>query len=217
MYGFFTVASHSFLTLLPIFNPLGMSAVFLHLSRSLTDKERHRLAYQVAIYSFILLIFVLLCGPLVMRLFGVTLPFVRITGGLLIFVTGWQMFTAQPKLTNQETIEAKISPKDIAFFPLTMPLTAGAGAIAIVVTVATEIHGPHFFEVTEGYAGAIAGMACALLLVALCYRISGRVYKKLGDTGTNVVTRITAFILIAISLEVIWQGVQALILQIKGM
>lgn len=204
----------TFLSLFPIVNPIGFSPAFLSLTEHLTSDERHRLAYRVAIYSVILLLSVLFFGKYILGFFGLTLPFIRIAGGLVVAFTAWQMLNARPKLSKLEKKEYKDS-EDVAFFPLTLPLTAGAGAIAITVAIAINIQ-----PVSEGnailqYAFASIGIILIGITVAICYRFSDIIFHRIGRTGANVITRIFAFLLLAISISVIWQGLLPLIILAK--
>ena len=120
----------TFVSLFAMVNPIGMAAVFLELTRNCPVGIRYSLAYKVAIYGFLLLVVALFIGPYVLNFFGVSLQDIQIAGGIYVFYTAWGMLTARPKVTGVETQEAADS-ADIAFFPLTMPITAGAGSLAV--------------------------------------------------------------------------------------
>ena len=212
---FFGILSLIFLSLLPIVNPVGMSSVFLGMSSHLSPKDRHKLAYKVAVYSASLLIGILLLGPLALSFFGLTLPFIRIAGGLLVSFTAWQMLNAQPKLTEVEE-EEHAENEDLAFFPLTLPITAGAGAIAITVAIAAEIEPAFSVHVFLLYLGASIGIILMMAVVFVCYRFSDAISEKIGRTGTMVVTRLSAFVLLAIGLDVMWTGMLKLIIIAKA-
>ncbi len=212
--SFFGILSLIFLSLLPIVNPVGMSSVFLAMSNDLSPYERHKLALRVAIYSAGLLIAILLVGPLALSFFGLTLPFIRIAGGLLVSFTAWQMLNAKPKLSHEEKKEHE-EKEDVAFFPLTLPITAGAGAIAITIAVALDIDGGFTFHAVLQYLGAIIGIILMMAVVYVCYRFSDTILNKIGQTGTAVVTRLSAFVLLAIGLDVIWTGLLKLIIIAK--
>lgn len=212
--GFTEIFSITFLSLLPIINPIGMSSMFLALTGQLDAEERHKVAYRVATYSFLLLLGVLFAGKWVLEFFGLTLPFIRIAGGLLVSITAMQMLNAKPKLSEAEKKDVERN-DEIAFFPLTLPITAGAGAIAIIIAVSvgipTEVDG-HFVLL---YFGASLGILCMAILVAICYRFADSILNKIGKTGTAVITRLSAFILLAIGFEVIWKGLLSLIIIAK--
>lgn len=212
--SFTEIFSITFLSLLPIINPIGMSSMFLALTGNLDPDERHKIAYRVAIYSFFLLLGVLFVGKWVLEFFGLTLPFIRLAGGLLVSITAMQMLNAKPKLTEAEKKDAERN-DEIAFFPLTLPITAGAGAIAITIAVSISIPDDFSSHSMVLYMGASFGILCMTVLIAVCYRFSDFILNKIGRTGTAVVTRLSAFILLAIGFEVIWKGLLSLIIIAK--
>ncbi len=212
--SFFGILSLIFLSLLPIVNPIGMSSVFLEMSNHLSAHDRHILAFKVAVYSASLLIVILFFGPLALSFFGLTLPFIRIAGGLLVAFTAWQMLNAKPKLSEEEE-EEHVENEDPSFFPLTLPITAGAGAIAITIAVALNIDSGFSFHVVFQYFGAAVGIILMMAFVYICYRFSDTILNKIGRTGTMVVTRLSAFVLLAIGLDVIWTGLLKLIIIAK--
>jgi len=109
-------------------NPIGMAAVFLEMTKEYPVNVRHGLAYRVAINGALLLISALFVGPYVVSFFGVSLADIEIAGGIFVLFTAWGMLTAQSNVTGAEEREAADS-ANIAFFPLTMPITAGAGRL----------------------------------------------------------------------------------------
>jgi multiple antibiotic resistance protein len=204
----------TFVSLFAMVNPIGMAAVFLELTRDYPVGVRHTLAYKVAIYGFLLLVVALFVGPYVLNFFGVSLQDIQIAGGIYVFYTAWGMLTARPKVTGVETQEAADS-ADIAFFPLTMPITAGAGSLAITISLSSKISHPPTGHLAV-YGGAIIGIALVFISVALCYRFADAIFRRIGHVGTNVITRLTAFILLAIGVEIVWGGLKPLILGLSA-
>ncbi len=215
--AFYEIMMTTLLSLIPIVNPIGMAAVFLSMTEHLSPEERHRTAYRVAINSFVLLICVLLFGRMILEFFGLSLPFIRIAGGLLVAFTAWSMLNSKPKLSKKEREEHTTdkSGKEIAFFPLTLPITAGAGAIAIMVTVALSIPERLSMHSISMYIGATVGNLIMCIIIAVCYRFSDNILNRLGNTGTNVITRLSAFVLLAIGISVIWSGIVPLLVALR--
>ena len=212
--NFYKIMCLMFLSLIPIINPIGMASIFLSLTSHFTPEERHKIAYKVAMFSALILIGVLFIGPFVLNFFGLSLPFIRIAGGLLVSVTAWQMMNAKSKLSEEEKKENEDS-EEIVIFPLTLPITAGAGAIAITLSIAINIPNEFTVSVVSLYGGAITGILLMAVLIAVCYRYSDYILGKIGKTGASVVTRLSAFVLLAIGISVIWDGLLALIIIAK--
>ncbi len=214
---FYKTFLFTFISLLPVCNPIGIASVFLTLTKPYENKARYRLAYRVGILSTALLFATLILGPAIFNFFGITLPFIKIGGGIVLFYTSWEMLTSTPRITEAEKLEAKNKDiNDIAFFPLTLPLTAGAGAIAITSAIAIECsNNTNHLGAMQEYAGAAVGIVAVFALSTICYRFSDKIFNKIGKTGSTVVTRLSAFILLIIAMEVMWQGLSTLIVNLN--
>jgi multiple antibiotic resistance protein len=204
----------TFVSIFSMVNPIGMAALFLEMTKDYPVTVRHGLAYRVAIYGSLLLVVALFVGPYVLSFFGVSLPDIEIAGGIFVFYTAWGMLTARPKVTGAEAREAADS-ADIAFFPLTMPITAGAGSLAVTISLSSRISRSGTNELV-GYGATIVGIVLVFASVALCYRFADTIFRRIGHVGTNVVTRLTAFILLAIGVEMVWGGLKPLILSLSA-
>jgi|HubBroStandDraft_3_1064219.scaffolds.fasta_scaffold04492_5 multiple antibiotic resistance protein len=203
-----------FVSIFSMVNPIGMAALFLEMTKHYSVDVRHKLAYRVAIYGFLLLVVALFVGPYVLNFFGVSLPDIQIAGGIFVFYTAWGMLTAQPKVSGVEAREAADS-ADIAFFPLTMPITAGAGSLAVTISLSSKISRSGRSDLMD-YGGAIIGIALVFVSTALCYRFADVIFRRIGHAGTNVITRLSAFILLAIGVEIVWGGLKPLILALSA-
>jgi multiple antibiotic resistance protein len=200
--------------LFPIVNPIGTAPIFLGLTRHCTENERNALALRVTLNAFFLLLGSLLAGSYVLDFFGITLPIVRVAGGFLVAATGWNLLQAREE-EDAPNSHKPITPEE-AFYPLTMPITVGPGSIAIAITIGSQR--PRVADLTHiallGGA-AIAGLVAIAATIYVCYRFADGTIRVLGENGTNVVVRLSAFILLCIGIEIIWSGYSALI-QVGG-
>jgi len=197
--------------LFPIINPIGNAPIFLGLTRHCAEQERNSLALRVALNSFFLLLGSLLAGSYVLEFFGITLPVVRVAGGLVVAATGWNLLHAQDDLDDDQTVHKPVRPKE-AFYPLTMPITVGPGSIAVAITLGSQR--PRIASLTElallGGA-AFAGLVAIVATIYVCYRFAEGTVGALGENGTDVLVRLAAFILLCIGIEIIWNGYSALV------
>ncbi|MFZ0679077.1 MarC family protein [Candidatus Binatus sp.] len=196
--------------LFPIINPIGGAPIFLGLTRHCTDTERNALALGVTFNSFFLLLGSLLVGSYVLEFFGITLPIVRVAGGLIVAATGWSLLQASDDFIDDRTEHKPKIPTD-AFYPLTMPITVGPGSIAVAITIGSQR--PRqipFTDLAVLGSAAIAGVIAIAATIYLCYRFAEGTVGALGESGTNVVVRLSAFILFCIGIEIIWNGYSAL-------
>jgi multiple antibiotic resistance protein len=188
--------------LLPIVNPLSGAPLFFTVTRPVPPNVRHLLAASAAFNSFMLLLGSLLVGSYVLQIFGITLPVVRVAGGLVVSVTAWQLLNhrSSPMMEERQVaaLPAKHETIPDAFYPLTMPLTVGPGSIAVAITLGSRR--PQTAVTLGDLAvvggGAIAGLMAIAATIYVCYRFAERLEAMLGKTGTNVLTRLSAFILL---------------------
>ena len=193
--------------LFPIINPVGNIPLFLSLTRSRTKGERNALARRVAINSFFLLLASLLVGSHVLEFFCISLPVVRIGGGLVVTAFGWHLLNSGASVDG-DAAAASPAPKPLdTFYPFTMPLTVGPGSMAAAIALGSQR--PSAAALPElvllGLA-AIAGLLAIAATIYLCYRFAEGTTSRLGQGGTNVVVRLSAFILFCIGIQIIWTG-----------
>lgn len=196
-----TLIGGTFGALLPIANPFSTAPVFATLTRRDTPLHRNEQAYRAAIYMSMILIGALLLGALVMTFFGITLPALRIAGGMIIARVGFGMLSpaADQNLSAESKDEAMLKP-DIAFMPIALPLLSGPGSIAVTITMATEVkNAPEYVAIAIG-----------IILVSftswLVLRSSSRVADAMGVNGMNALTRLMGLVLVCIGVQFIFMG-----------
>lgn len=198
--------------LFPIVNPVGSAALFLRLTQHVKQTDRQVLARGVAVNSFALLVGSLLIGSHVLVFFGITLPIVRIAGGLVVAAFGWKLLHAGEEPDDRRSA-ADNSPGAAvdAFYPLTMPLTVGPGSISVAVTLGSQRPAAaDLSQLAIFGCGALLGLAAMAATIYVCYRYAGNIVAGLGERGTRVVMRLSAFILFCIGIQIIWNGYIAL-------
>lgn len=201
----------SFLALFPIMNPIGMSSFFLQMTERYSKNERKMIARKVAKSSCILLIAVLFTGSSLLRFFGVSLDYIRIAGGLLVSWSAWRSLNNTNPTGKDEVKEADLGISNIAFFPLTMPLTAGPGAIAITIALDTRIENKFSVFGLFGYSGIVLGIILVSFLVWFCYAFADDIFNLIGKTGTKAFTSISSIIILAIGVGIFWHGIAPLL------
>jgi len=197
--------------LFPIINPVGGAPIFLGFTRHCTEKERHLLARRVAFNGFLLLLGSLLAGSHVLEFFGITIPVLRIAGGLVVTSFAWNLLQRGQDADDPENTSSVVGPND-AFYPLTMPLTIGPGSMSVAITLGSQRpKGITDLAMLAGVGGgAIAGLFAVMLTVYLCYRFAERIVSALGENGANVLIRLSAFILVCIGIQILWNGISSL-------
>lgn len=203
----------SLVTLLPIVNPLGAAPVYLAKTVDLTTQEHADLARRVAVNCFLLLLASLLIGAYVLEFFGLSVPIVQVGGGLLVCSLAWSLLHQPDEPIEWAHDAAKaIGRPDLrvrAFYPLTMPLIIGPGSISVAITLgANQSHVVHQL-IVESIAHATGVLLVAVAIFATL-RYAEPILRRFGATGTAVLLRLSAFILLCVGIQIIWNGVSSL-------
>jgi multiple antibiotic resistance protein len=195
-----------FAALFPIVNPIGGAPLFLVLTGDLTHAERAILARQIGINAFLLVVGSIFLGSYVIEFFGLSVPVIQVAGGLLICSMAWELLRSEEAMT-----EVKVRPKGDgtlaarAFYPMTLPLTVGPGSISIAITLGAQV--PRGVSAwTVSIAGAALGALLLALSIWLLFRNAERLTRALGATGTQILLRFSAFILLCIGVQIVWSG-----------
>lgn len=206
--------------LIPIVNPLGAAPIFLSMTSRYTSRERALLARRIGIYCFFLLLASMFIGTYVLDFFGVSLPIVRVCGGLLVAAAGWKLLndanagdSGEPIGDATEAIEETPQRRDElrqrAFFPLSFPFTVGPGAITVAITLGVGIHDERAHRIVLPLA-SMAGVAVVAAIVYLVDRYADQALRLIGRTGTVVFMRLSAFILLCLGAQILWDGATGL-------
>jgi multiple antibiotic resistance protein len=187
-------------------NPFSTAPLFLSLTARMAPAKRHREATMACIYAFAILVLFLLLGAAIIDFFGISVPGIRVAGGLIVSVIGLRMLFPAPINGGARTVSAAAD-EEIAFTPLAMPSLAGPGSISVVVTAATQIRTRHAGHYVQVYAGVILGMAITILIAWFVLKMATSLARVLGPSGIDAMTRIFGFLLVCIGMQFILTGV----------
>ncbi len=199
----------SLAALIPVVDPIGLVPIFLSLTVGIPLKLRKKYARQTAIYAVCLLIFFLLVGGNILRFFGISLEIVKIAGGIIVFKAGWQTLNSEPKLkptTDKNPTTYEENYEDISFIPMTIPLSAGPGSIAVTLGLAAEAG--HSFDWQTGINLLAVGLAIVIVgtLLYLCLRFSNLLLLALKETGIKALSRLLGLFILAVGVKLILNG-----------
>jgi multiple antibiotic resistance protein len=198
--GLPSAAIGTFLALFPIVNPFGAVPIFFALTSKSTNQERRMVEAKVALSVIAILVFFLLVGRFVLSFFGISLPVLRIAGGLIVANAAWGMVTSKSRITDAEGDEA-VTKDDISFTPMAMPILAGPGSIGVVMGLAANSAN------MLAYVGMIVGIAVLGLVVYLFLRLGGPLVERLGPNAIGSINRIFGFLILAVAVQLIWDGI----------
>ena len=200
---------------LPIANPPAMAPTFLSLTDGADPRMRAAIAARVGRSSTLMLLVAMLIGSYVLDFFGLSLPVVRVAGGLTVAAYGWRMLsTSAPATPARSHLAQRFSAeagRASAFYPLTFPITCGPGSLAAAITVGTSLHSADFATGLANFAGGMTGCVLIGLAVYFTYRFAHRLLAPLGEAGIIVFLRMSAFILLCLGVQIMWTGASALL------
>lgn len=185
-------------------NPFSTAPLFVSLTAQMDEKRRTQQARMACVYAFAILVTFLLLGAWIIDFFGISVPGLRVAGGLIISVIGFRMLFPQPAPPQDGASAA--SDQDVAFTPLAMPSLAGPGSISVVLTAAAQIRSHHPDWMTV-YGGVIVGMILTLIFSLIVLRASQVMVRYMGPAGIDAMTRIFGFLLIAIGMQFLLTGI----------
>ncbi|UFP96271.1 MarC family protein [Gloeobacter morelensis] len=194
----------TFLALLPIANPVGAIPVFYSLTAGDSTGYRLQQARMTAINVLWVLALFAIAGKVILSFFGISLAVLKVAGGLLVGHTAWEMVTARPRLTPPENEEA-VDKEDISFTPMAVPMLSGPGAIGVVIGLAAKA--TDVFD----YIGCLVGIALLSAVVYLSLVVGEPLIKALGKTGVGALNRVLGFLILAIAVQFIADGVLQLV------
>jgi multiple antibiotic resistance protein len=196
-----------FAALFPVINPPGMALLFLAMTRGSSRDRRAALARRIAIYSLLVIGVAYFIGKFILVFFGISLPVLRVAGGLVLASAGWRLLheTRTGGETDVDVGGASGDLARLAFYPLTMPITTGPGTISVAIAL-----GASQSVTIRVMLGVLAAGVTIAAIIYLCYRYADRIEGALGQTGSEAFSRLFAFLLICIGVQILWDGFSVL-------
>ena len=191
------------IALLPMINPLASAPTFLAITEGDTRERRLQQLRMACIYMVVILVSFLVGGRLIMAFFGISIPGLRIAGGMLVAGIGSAMLMAPPRDPEKEdpAHTAARAKRDVAFSPLAMPMMSGPGSIAVTIG---------FTSLSTGWLDYIAIIVGILIVAAITYstlRLSERVVGVIGLNGMNALSKVMGFLILCIGIQFVVNGV----------
>ncbi len=196
----------AFPALFSIVNPIAGAFFFNEVTEGRSHDERLFLARRIGLYAALVMLAALWVGADVLRFFGISIAALRIAGGVVIAGSGWGMLAAPGAREDvkQQQAAPATGAADVAFFPLTMPLTTGPGTISVAVALSAARPPAQPFAFLAGVSGAAAAMA---VLIWLAYRSADRLGALLSASARRSFARMTAFLLLCVGVQIMISGI----------
>jgi multiple antibiotic resistance protein len=212
-----------FSALLPLINPLGSALIFLGLVGHAPIETYRALARRIAINTVIFFAVIELIGSSLLGFFGISLPIMQVSGGIVIAMIGWSLLNQQDSAPSQDKTDAAdaaapaITKSEInslqekAFYPFTFPITAGPGCIVIMLTLSVHASQPTVTQTILSYVGLFIAAIALSGLVYFCYAYAPRISRAISPSTAHGILRVVAFILFCIGVQIAWNGLSSLL------
>lgn len=199
----------AFVTLFVTVDPLGLAPLFIGLTAGMGQSDRRKVAMRATAIAGLVLLFFAFAGGKLLSLMGISLAAFRIAGGLLLFYTAFQMVFSQKEQLDKSDADRAVTLdhiRDIAAFPLAIPLLAGPGAISATILAATKAPSYLHLAAFLGLVAAVLGISLIVFLAA------DPIDKRIGETGRVVIGRLLGLLLAALAVQFVADGVKAILI-----
>ncbi len=203
--------------MLPLANPLTSMTLLLSLGQQIPFKERQRQVTQAAFYVVGIMLVTYYAGALLMNTFGISIPGLRIAGGLIVVTIGFSMLfpSDQPRALEAEAAADALERQspNIAFVPLALPGTAGPGTIAMIISGASSVDS----AIAPDYARWVVAVTPVIVFSLLgvlfwvCLHWAGRIVAVIGKSGVEAISRVMGFLLVCMGVQFVINGVLEII------
>jgi multiple antibiotic resistance protein len=209
-----------FSALLPLINPLGSAIIFLGLVGSAPTATYRRLARRIAINTVIFLAIIQLIGSSLLGFFGISLPIMQFSGGIVLAMIGWSMLNQPDTHPNPEKTQAgtpaetDVEIKSLdqkAFYPFTFPVTAGPGTVVVMLTLSVHTAQHKISDTVLAHLGLFIAVIVLSASIYLCYAYAPKISRTISPSTVHGILRIVAFILLCIGVQIAWNGLSALL------
>lgn len=217
---FWKVFLIAFSVLLPIINPLGSALVFLGLVGDAPPKVLRSMARRIAINNIVFLAVFEVLGAAILKFFGISLPIVQLSGGIVVAAMGWAVLNersagADSRNKAEETGQSgEVDTSRLeegVFYPYTFPITSGPGTLVALLTVTAHISNKDLTHNILSHLAVFLAIVVLSVLCYFCYAYAPRITKAIPPSTAHGILRVVAFILLCIGIQIAWNGLSALI------
>ncbi|MGC9150246.1 MAG: MarC family protein [Microbacter sp.] len=216
LYSFLHLVFIGFIALFPVVNPIGTAFILNPYFSNLTVKERRKVTKRIVFYAFSISAVTLIAGHWILELFGLTVPIIQIAGGIMICKIGWEFLSSdtpknqekQPDAPPQSNID---NLQDKLFYPITFPMTTGAGTIAVLFTLSANSEAKSWPLYLVNLGALLLSIVGICILIFFFYVNANRLINYMGSHSEKIVNRLSAFLIFCVGLQIAVQGITHLI------
>lgn len=202
------------IALFPVINPLGSAFLISPYLKNLTLEQKKTAVRKITFYAFGFCVCILFVGPFILEAFGISISIIQLGGGIMICKTGWEFLNTDSQQAVENTLKKNITEINITdklFYPITFPVTTGAGTISVLFTLSAHAEAVNNSEYYLHMAAILISITFMCGLIYVCYLNIRRVLHVLGPHGEDVVKRICAFLVFCVGLQIGFTGLLTLL------
>ena len=205
-----------FLTILiglfSLINPLSALPIYISLTQDYTEESKLKTLKKTCLYIIVICFVAYFLGVYLLHFFGITIPALRLAGGLIIFRSGWQLLNLKHKkeLNGNKLKEESDKKEDISFSPLAMPLLAGPGSMSFLITLYSNRHEDIEIALLQD-AVAISAIILVALSIYFIFKYAPRLMRNTGKAGLNSLSKVMGFIVVGIGVQMIISSINAIV------
>ena len=204
----------SIIALFPVINPVGSALIISPYFAELTSAEKRTAVGKITVYAFLICFVSVFAGHWILALFGLSIPVIRLAGGIMICKMGWEFLASDPGVALAPKNTDVVKPSGYnhiagkLFYPITFPVTTGAGTISVLFTLSA--HGESGSTYYLNIMAILAGVLVMCALIYIFYLNTRTIIRFLGSGGETIVNRISAFLIFCVGLQIAVTGIKAL-------
>ncbi|WP_461453039.1 MarC family protein [Mucilaginibacter sp.] len=202
-----------FVALFPVVNPLGTAFILSPYFSDLTRKERLSAVKRITFYSFIICAVTLFVGHWILELFGLSIPIIQLAGGIMICKIGWEFLSSnntdaqKDKASSSKELEKIKELENKLFYPITFPITAGAGTIAVLFTLSAQSADKDISIYLVNMGALFISVIGICLLIFIFYLNTNRLISYIGTHNEEIINRVMAFLIFCVGLQIASGGI----------
>jgi multiple antibiotic resistance protein len=211
------------IALFPVVNPIGSAFMVNPYLQHLSNEDKKAAVKKITLYAFCVCVVSLLAGHYILELFGISIPVIQLAGGIMICKMGWEFLSAKndeksdvdkDDMQNDMGAQSDISNK--LFYPVTFPVTTGAGTISVLFTLSAHSKALSINNYLINILAIIAAVLFMCILIYIFYLNTKKIITFLGSSGEKIVNRLTSFLIFCVGLQIAVSGIQTLVMEHIG-
>jgi multiple antibiotic resistance protein len=216
LHSFVQLVFIGFIALFPVVNPIGTALMVDPYFSGLSRKDRISAAKRIAIYAFGVCVFTLFSGHWILQLFGLSVPIIQLAGGIMICKIGWEFLTTDKPSESSTTVADSKSTgladlENKLFYPITFPITTGAGTIAVLFTLSAQVETERFVGYLLNIGALLVSVVGICILIFIFFVNAGKLINYMGSHNEKIVNRLMAFLIFCVGLQIAVDGITNLI------